>query len=381
MSNIHRKKHSAKNTIALCSLSSDITLDNITAKVKELAFNALFKDLPVAFYWMDKDGYFLGCNDVALKNLDLNSLNDFIGKHSDEICTPMAWQGSKQVIETNQTMTLEEIHIKPNGERVYYLSIKSPIRNKSGKAIGLLGISIDITTHKRTEEVENLLSIAFYWMDRNGYFWGANNTELKVLGLSSLNDLIGKHSDEISHPDAWKNSKKVMETNKTMSMEEIHVKSDGEKIYYLSTKSPLYDDSGNAIGLLGASIDITEHKKLAEAELQARKIIEAKNRKASIDLQNVLSRLTQRRYYIPGQSKLYLTQREMACAVCLTRGKSAKEIGKEMGLSYRTIEVYINRSKDKLKCKTKSELIKKLIESGLLDSFLLIPCETIPTKS
>ena len=38
----------------------------------------------------------------------------------------------------NQTMTLEEIQIKPNGEKVYYLSVKSPIHDAKGNAIGLL---------------------------------------------------------------------------------------------------------------------------------------------------------------------------------------------------------------------------------------------------
>jgi PAS domain S-box-containing protein len=130
----------------------NLNIDSVTSKVKELAFDALFKNLPVAFYWMDRNGYFLGGNDIEVALLGLPSLNDLIGKHSDEVCTPVAWQGSKQVMETDQVMTLEESHIKPDGEKVYYLSIKCPIHNAYNKVIGLLGLSIDITERKKMEE-------------------------------------------------------------------------------------------------------------------------------------------------------------------------------------------------------------------------------------
>ncbi len=125
-----------------------------------LAHEALFKSLPVAFYWLDKKGYFLGCNDEELKIHGLSSMSDFVGRHSDEIYAhpidktlPLsAWSSSKLVIEKNQTMTMEEVQIKPNDEKVYYLSIKSPIHNKQGNTIGILGLSCDITARKKMEE-------------------------------------------------------------------------------------------------------------------------------------------------------------------------------------------------------------------------------------
>lgn len=139
--------------------SLQLTEDAIGSKVKELAFEALFKNLPIAFYWMDKNGYFLGCNDVELKLHNLSSMSQFVGKHSDEVyqhpegdtLPPSAWKSSKEVIEKNQTMTMEEVQIKPNGEKIYYLSVKSPIHDAAGNAIGLLGIAIDITDRKKME--------------------------------------------------------------------------------------------------------------------------------------------------------------------------------------------------------------------------------------
>lgn len=56
-----------------------------------------------------------------------------------------------------------------------------------------------------------------------------------------------------------------------------------------------------------------------------------------------------------------LTQRQIQCAECLLAGRTAKETGKLLGLSTRTVEYYLGNIKSKLECKNKSELIVKLV--------------------
>lgn len=129
-----------------------INQDIINTRVKDLAFEALFKNLPIAFYLLDEKGYFQGGNQVELEIFGLTSLEQFIGKHSDELCTPEAWINSKAAIDSGKTLTTEELHIKPNGEKVYYISIKSPVYDNNGKFVTLLGVSIDITERKKIEE-------------------------------------------------------------------------------------------------------------------------------------------------------------------------------------------------------------------------------------
>ncbi len=55
-----------------------------------------------------------------------------------------------------------------------------------------------------------------------------------------------------------------------------------------------------------------------------------------------------------------LTIRENQCAYYLMNGMTAKEIGKELELSPRTIESYIDNIKRKLLCKNKAQLIVTL---------------------
>lgn len=129
-----------------------LSQEELQHKVKELAFEALFKNLPVGFYWMNKEGYLLGCNDVVLKIFNFSSLSQYVGKHTTELSRMETWENSQMVMAQNETMSLEEIHTRPDGSKVYYLSIKSPLHDVQGEVIGLLGISIDITERKEMEE-------------------------------------------------------------------------------------------------------------------------------------------------------------------------------------------------------------------------------------
>lgn len=55
-----------------------------------------------------------------------------------------------------------------------------------------------------------------------------------------------------------------------------------------------------------------------------------------------------------------LTLREKDCAFFLARGFSAKEIGRQLDISARTVESHIQRIKIKLNCYSRQQLIKKI---------------------
>lgn len=62
-----------------------------------------------------------------------------------------------------------------------------------------------------------------------------------------------------------------------------------------------------------------------------------------------------------------LTQRQTQCLYYLIRGKTAKEIGKIINLSPRTIEDHIAGLRYKLNCNTIRELVGKAIECGFVN--------------
>lgn len=61
-----------------------------------------------------------------------------------------------------------------------------------------------------------------------------------------------------------------------------------------------------------------------------------------------------------------LTDRQESCLYLLVRGKTVKEIAKDIHLSPRTVEDHLTKIKEKMNCKKKSELIEKAINLGFL---------------
>lgn len=115
-----------------------------------------------------------------------------------------------------------------------------------------------------------LLPAPVYWHDRNGTVLGINEHCLHAIGTTR--DIIGKtpydfYPKEIAE-HILKHNEKVMRTEQTMSQEERIEDITTKKVKYFSAvKSPLYDNEGHVIGIVGTSIDIT-----AEKEAEALKV-------------------------------------------------------------------------------------------------------------
>jgi signal transduction histidine kinase/DNA-binding response OmpR family regulator len=174
----------------------------------------------------------------------------------------------------NRSDIVEEKITGPNGTRTYY-SQKIPIRDNNGDAIGMLGFSLDITEIKQKEEASRkVIDLLFdnipfvFWKNIDGVYQGANLNEAITMGFKSPNEMIGKTTFEVtSDKEAAKlvndNDNKVMRENRSMIVEETIVGPNGPHTYY-SQKTPIRDEMGKVTGMLGFSMDITEHKRTVE---------------------------------------------------------------------------------------------------------------------
>lgn len=116
--------------------------------------------------------------------------------------------------------------------------------------------------------IENILSNlpnSIYWKDLNGVYLGANIQAAQMVGLASVNDLIGKTDYDLTskiNADKFReNDLIVLNTGKELSVEEISVSKDGAELIQLSTKKPIKESNGDIVGIMGVTIDITELKK------------------------------------------------------------------------------------------------------------------------
>ncbi|MFV9925216.1 MAG: PAS domain-containing protein [Francisella endosymbiont of Hyalomma scupense] len=121
------------------------------------------------------------------------------------------------------------------------------------------------------KQVINSIDANIYWKDTAGKMVGMNRSQLNYLGLSDMNEAIGKRDTELSVMkntglDLYKNDLKVIESNTSFIFEEKVLFEEREQTL-LSQKSPMRDENGKVLGIVGVSIDITQQKKL-QAELE-----------------------------------------------------------------------------------------------------------------
>lgn len=161
--------------------------------------------------------------------------------------------------------------------------------DRDGRYLGYVGSVIDIDERRDTEvalrRAKDLLQAVMesvpgvvYAKDRDGRMLAANRGTSELVG-KPLSEILG-HTDREFLGDAEQadavmaNDRRVMAQDRTEVLEEEVSLPDGSRATWLSTKSPFRDADGEVVGLVGASLDITERKrseeKLREREARLR---------------------------------------------------------------------------------------------------------------
>ncbi|WP_282296934.1 PAS domain-containing sensor histidine kinase [Stenotrophomonas sp. PS02289] len=149
-----------------------------------------------------------------------------------------------------------------------------------GRPIGFPGVIIDISERRRFErerdDAQQLLRSfveaapgVVYAKDRQGRI---------LIGNRGTTDLIGRPPEQyVGHTDAellndpaqaavvMATDERIMSSGDAEQVEEEVSFPDGRRAYWLSTKAPLRDASGQVVGLVGTSLDITDRKSAHDA--------------------------------------------------------------------------------------------------------------------
>jgi len=252
--------------------------------------------VPHPIFVKDRDGKFLLVNKAVAEIYD-TSVSDLTGKyqgdfHPDESELQNMLQDDREVMTKGEIKFIpEQPYTDAQGNLSFLQTTKVPFHLTGDKTPAVLGVAIDITERKRSEEAlqaahEQLKGIieflpdATFVVDRSGKVIAWNRAIKEMTGVPKeemigmgdcayavpfygekrliLIDLVIKNIDR--HIDLYDFTER---RDKTLSGEVFAPNIYGGKGAYLwGTASPLFDMNGNLVGAVEAIRDITDLKEI-----------------------------------------------------------------------------------------------------------------------
>jgi len=269
---------------------------------KERLMDALLNHVPDRIYFKDTQSQFIKCNLALSERLGLKTPNQVIGKtdfdfHPAERAREF-FEDEQRIIQGGAPIINKvEKQTAANGEIIWASVNKAPLRDETGRIVGLVGINRDITAYKRAELaltherallrtlIDNLPD-AIYAKDAAGRKTMANPADLKNLRCKTEAETIGKTDFDFFPPEVAKrfydDDQKVFHGEPVINREEYFLDEAGRKSWLLTSKLPLRDQHGTIVGLIGIGRDITAIKKAEEKLEQTHKQLLETSRQAGM---------------------------------------------------------------------------------------------------
>ena len=252
----------------------------------EKQIRALIEAIPASIYFKDTQGKNLVVN-KAFEELVGKNREEIIGKTDKELLPKLLAaecnKSDDKVFKSGKVYHGEEKHLSQKGEISFFDTIKSPIVDEHGEIVGLVGVSRDITTRKKTEEaletsqeqyrdLVEKAGIAILVDDKGGNFQYVNERYAKLFGYSeeemrkkSIRDVV--FSDDLDM--VLRYHKNRTQGKKVPSRYEFRgIKKNGSMIY-LEIDAKAIKKGKNIVGTRCYLWDITARKKAEKALKQS----------------------------------------------------------------------------------------------------------------
>ncbi len=211
---------------------------------------------------------------------------DIVGDHIGELCYKAYRQKDEICEDCPMSLSFKdgkihkvERHVATEKGMLHIAVTASPIRNAKGEIIAGIEVVRDISKRKLAEEALKATNIRIQalieaipdvviFKDAQGRHLSANKAVAEVSGLRP-EEIIGKTAEEILPPDlaeyCRKSDDEVLGKKVSIHFEEQLTGIDGKKKFFDTIKTPIFDDAGNVVGLVGVSRNITERKAAEQA--------------------------------------------------------------------------------------------------------------------
>ncbi len=243
----------------------------------------LMANIPDAIYFRDLEHRYIRLNAAEARLIDAPGVEAAIGKRVDEMLpserAKLRIDEEKRIFATGEPLVdrIERVPQADGGAR-WFSASKAPIRDRTGKIVGLVGISRDVTGQKQAEQAirENeafFRAIVDYSpgavviKDADGRCLVANKTFCDWYA-STHEEIVGKtHHDLIDEKTADRltaHEREVLETKTIVEQERRVAYPDGANRDVLSQKFPILGPGGKLLAVGTVITDITDRKRMEE---------------------------------------------------------------------------------------------------------------------
>ena len=237
----------------------------------------LIDNVPDHIFVKDCNGRFVLANRATQKHWDM----DVIGKTDfdlmPQVIAKQNQADEQRLLATDTPINDKEIEVyDAAGRPQWLLSTKVPLYDHAKTLTGLVGINRPITELKMSQialsRERNLLRAVIesvpdhiYVKDHKGRFILANPAILKYHDLENEAEILGKTDDDLFTEDEARAYRELdehlLESGESIVWQEYeYPKEDGETEWYVISKIPLRDATGQPFGVLGIDRDITAQK-------------------------------------------------------------------------------------------------------------------------
>lgn len=199
------------------------------------------------------------------------------------------------------------------------------------------------------------LPINVYWKNAEGFALGCNdpcaaacqaNTRQELVGAASEDYLPSSLARLIDEVDRL-----VMTSGSEKSMVEYSLNNDGSYSSWLSTKQPMFNQKGEIVGLFGTATEL-QNAALSETTRMIRRL--------GIDVHELTFI---HNLHTPQMRKALgsLTPKQSEYLHYLLQGEPDKTIADNMDIKVRTAHSHMNSVKEKLGCRSRDEVIARVL--------------------
>jgi PAS domain S-box-containing protein len=160
---------------------------------------AVIDALPDYIFFKDREGRYVVSNRANTGALGLRNPEEYVGKTAAELLPPeiamMQVADDERIVQTGEPiLNREETFVTRDGKRRCLLTTKIPLKDPKGQVTGIVGVSRDITEHKRVEDERHVMERKFQETQKleslgvlaGGIAHDFNNLLTGILGNASL---------------------------------------------------------------------------------------------------------------------------------------------------------------------------------------------------